>query len=390
MALVGEEKRRLRFDLTDDQELFRSTGSKFLHHEFPRGRIRQIADGETSCFDKDTWTRCADLGWAAMFGPEELGGGSISHNAIEDLVIIAEEAGRVLAPLPIPGVNLAVAALSECENDERAETLLRPLMEGKVTAAWAYEEPDGRWQPSDVATTVEVDEEWVVVKGRKTLVQYGADVDYFLVTGRTGSGLTQVIVPADCPRVSVRRLRSLDLLHDYARVDFDAVQLPVSSIVGEIGGAGGQVTRQFHLYAALQCAETVGGLQEVFDFTVEYARNRYAFGRPIGSFQALKHRIADVLSWLELCNGAAEAVAAETDENKVAITTSAAMAYIGTYGPQILQDCTQIHGGIGLTWEHDLHLYLRRATSNRSILGTPDEHKEWLCAHLERLYDAAS
>jgi alkylation response protein AidB-like acyl-CoA dehydrogenase len=263
-------------------------------------------------------------------------------------------------------------------------------MEGKITAAWAYEEPDSRWQPSDLATTVEADEEWVAVNGRKTLVQYGADVDYFLVTGRTGSGFTQVLIPSGHPGVSVRRLRSLDLLHDYAQVDLDRAQVPMSFIVGEIGGAGGQVARQLHLYAALQCAETVGGLQEVFDFTVEYARNRYAFGRPIGSFQALKHRIADVLSWLESCNGAAEAVASETDENKLATTTSAAMAYIGTYGPQILQDCTQIHGGIGLTWEHDLHLYLRRATSNRGILGTPDEHKEWLCAHLEKLYGAAS
>ncbi len=380
----------MRFDLSDDQEFFRSTGVKFLQRWFPRSRIRQIADGQMNRFDKDMWSRCAELGWAAMFGPEALGGGSISGSAIEDIAIIAEEAGRVLAPLPILGVNVAVSALAEAEGGQQAETILRPLMEGKVTAAWAYEEPDGRWHPGDLATTAEVDGEWVVVSGRKTLVQYGADVDYFLVTGKTGSRLTQLMIPSDCLQVSVRRMRSLDLLHDYAQVDFDGTQVPMSSVVGEIGGAGGQVARQFHLCAALQCAETVGGLQEVFDFTVEYARSRYAFGRPIGSFQALKHRIADMLTWLESCNGAAEAVASQTDENKVATTTSAAMAYIGTYGPQILQECTQIHGGIGLTWEHDLHLYLRRATSNRGILGTPDQHKEWLCAHLEELYDAAS
>jgi alkylation response protein AidB-like acyl-CoA dehydrogenase len=387
---MDEEKRRLRFDLSDDQELFRSTAVRFLQREFPRSRIRQIADGSANRFDKNMWSQCAELGWAAMFGPQALGGGSISGNAIEDIAIIAEEAGRVLAPLPILGVNLAVLALTGETGGQDAETILRPLMEGKITAAWAYEEPEGRWHPSDLATTVEVDGDGVVVTGRKTLVQYGADVDYFLVTGRTGLGLTQLLIPSDCQRVSVRRLRSLDLLHEYAQVDFAGTQVPMSSVVGKIGGAGGQVATQFQACAALQCAETVGGLQEVFDLTVEYARSRYAFGRPIGSFQALKHRIADMLSWLESCNGAAEAVASQTEEDKAAMTTSAAMAYIGMYGPQILQDCTQIHGGIGLTWDHDLHLYLRRATSNRGILGTPDQHKEWLCAHLEDLYGAAS
>lgn len=388
--LGATRRANLRFELSEDQELFRATGEKFLGREYPQSRIRQLAESEGSGFEKSVWRRCAELGWASMFGPDSLGGGSISGNAVEDMCLIAEEAGRVLAPLPIAGVNVVVAALAEGAAGEDALALLEPLMRGEVTAAWAYEEPDGRWRPDALLASADLDGHTVTLTGRKTLVQYGADVDFLLVTARTGRGLTQVVVPCDSAGVSVTRLVSLDLLHEYAVVAFDGVRVPSTWLVDGVGAADEQIYRQFCLFAALQCAETVGGMAKAFETTLEYAQSRYAFGRPIGSFQALKHRIADMLTWLESCRGAAEAAATLAGTSSWLMTTTVAIAYIGTFGTQVLQECTQVHGGIGLTWEHDLHLFLRRVSSNRSVLGTPEEHKEALCAQLEAAYYPAS
>ena len=379
----------LRFALSDDQEFFRSTAAKFLAREFSRSTIREIVDGGSSCLDKNVWMQCAELGWSSMFAPEALGGGSISGNALEDMAIVAEEAGRVLAPLPLLGVNLAVMALSEAGGDQLRATL-ESLTTGQAIAAWALEEPEGRWHPDDLATTAEVDRGHVIVTGRKSLVQYGAEADYLLLTCRTGARLTQLLIPSASPGVTVKPLRSLDLLHSYAEIDLNAAVVPLSSVVGEVGEAAREVARQLHYWTALQSAETIGAMQQAFDFTVEYTRNRYAFGRPIGSFQAVKHRIADMLTSLELCKGTAEALTEQNDERSIATAISTAKAYIGDYGPCFLQECTQILGGIGLTWEHDAHRYLRRVTSNRAVGGTPEQHKERLCALLEELYYAPS
>jgi alkylation response protein AidB-like acyl-CoA dehydrogenase len=148
-------------------------------------------------------------------------------------------------------------------------------------------------------------------------------------------------------------------------------------VLGE-GDAAGEVEHQLQTAVVLQCAEMAGAIDRAFEFTVEYASDRYSFGRPLSSYQALKHRFADMKLWLEASHASADAAARSVDAGSASAPEliSVAKAYIGERGPAILQDCVQLHGGIGVTWDHDLHLYLRRVVVDRSQMGTPREHRE--------------
>jgi alkylation response protein AidB-like acyl-CoA dehydrogenase len=164
----------------------------------------------------------------------------------------------------------------------------------------------------------------------------------------------------------------------FASVHLEGVRVSSDRIVGDIGAAAGAVERQLHLAIALQCAETVGALDRVLAFTLEYLADRSSFGRPLASYQAIKHRIADMKMWIEASHGVtALAVQAVQDDDAEAVEiVSAAASYLGDHASEILHECTQLHGGIGVTWEHDLHLYLRRVTLDRNLFGTPAQHRE--------------
>jgi alkylation response protein AidB-like acyl-CoA dehydrogenase len=193
-----------------------------------------------------------------------------------------------------------------------------------------------------------------------------------------------VLVPAETDGVTVTRGRSIDLVRRFGSIAFDDARVPLSAVVGDIGGAGDAVERQLQIALALQCAETVGAADRVFEFTIEYAQDRYAFGRPIASFQALKHRIADMLMWLEFSKAISDAAARAVDRDEdAARLVSVAKAYVGDRCLDLIDDCVQINGGIGVTWEHDIHIYSRRAAVNRAVFGSPEEHRERIAALLE-------
>ena len=186
-------------------------------------------------------------------------------------------------------------------------------------------------------------------------------------------------MPAGDRRAStVTRGRSLDLTRRFGSIAFDGVRLPLDAIVGSAGGADDQVEHQLELALALQCAETVGAADRVFEFTVEYAQDRYAFGRPIASFQALKHRIADMLVYVEFSKAITDGVARRSTRGDAdaARLASVAKAYVADRCLDVIDDCVQINGGIGVTWEHDIHLYSRRVAVNRAVYGSPEQHKE--------------
>jgi alkylation response protein AidB-like acyl-CoA dehydrogenase len=217
-----------------------------------------------------------------------------------------------------------------------------------------------------------------VVRGTKFPVEAAGQADHFLVTARTGDGLSQLLVPAETAGVTVKPMESLDLVRRFSELRFDDVHLPGSALVGEIGGAADDVERQLQVALVLQCAETVGVVERVFEFTLEYMFDRFSFGRPLASYQALKHRVADMKLWLEASHAtataAARAVQARADD--ASELASAAKSYIADHATAIIQECVQMHGGMGVTWEHDIHLYLRRATVNQLQYGTPGEHRE--------------
>ena len=195
-------------------------------------------------------------------------------------------------------------------------------------------------------------------------------------------GTTQVLVPAAATGLTVSPMQTIDLTRRFSAVTFDDVRVPADAVVGATGEASADVDRQFQVFLVILNAESVGAMQAGFDMTVEWAFDRYSFGRPLASYQALKHRFADMMSWLEASHAisAAACAAAQEGSDGAAELVSAAKAYIGQYGAELLQDCVQMHGGIGVTFEHDLHLYLRRLIVDRALAGTPADHRQRIAA----------
>jgi alkylation response protein AidB-like acyl-CoA dehydrogenase len=382
----------MQLDLTTDQEFFRDTTARFLREQVPVGEVRRLRD-DPAGFDTDYWRRGADLGWTSLLVSEEHGGGSISGDGLIDLTLVAHEFGQHAAPGPLTPTNVVAATLSDTSADGQADPtagLLAGLLAGTSIASWAYGEPRPNDRLGDLATEIRVDGSHVVLDGVKRPVESANESSHLLVTGRTGDGITQVLVPTDTAGVSVDTMHSVDLTRRFSEVRFAAVRVPIDSVIGEIGGAADQVERQLHLAAVIACAESVGAMDVAFDMTVEWAFDRYAFGRPLASYQELKHRFADMKAWLEASHAVSDAaaIAVATGAPDADELVSAAKAFIGAYGAELMQDCVQIHGGIGLTFEHDLHLYLRRHTIDRSLHGTPAEHRQRITAIVDRKHVA--
>jgi len=375
--------------LSSDQELFRETTAKLLDELVPVGELRRLRDDPVG-FDVAYWRRGAELGWSSLLVGEEHGGGSISDHGLVDLTLVAHEFGRHAAPGPLAVTNVVVATLSEVGGDEH-EAVLGDLLSGESIATWCLSEPPPGDGLGAVSLEARVEGDELVLNGSKRPVESGAKADYLLVTGRTGAGLTQVLVPAGTAGVSIAPMQSVDLTRRFSVLSFDDVRVPLlGGLVGEVGAAGEQVERQLDRVLAISNAESVGAMQTAFEMTVEWAFDRYSFGRPLASYQELKHRFADMKTWLEASHAVSDAATAAVanGSDEAAELLSAAKSFIGDYGAELMQDCVQIHGGIGVTFEHDVHLYLRRHTANRALYGTPADHRQRLADMTEKSKEA--
>jgi alkylation response protein AidB-like acyl-CoA dehydrogenase len=376
-------------ELTPDQEFFRSTTAKFLGEYVPVAELRRLRDHPVG-FDDDYWRRGADLGWTSLLVSEDHGGGTISGDGLVDLTLVAHEFGRHAAPGPLASANVVAAALSAAGGDAHAE-VLADVLSGASIATWCLGEPPPNDRLGRVGLEVRVDGTDVVLNGVKRPVESGGRADHLLVTGRTGVGLTQVLIPTDTAGITITPMRSVDQTRRFSVVTFDDVRVPTDAVIGTVGQAADQVERQLQVAIAVLDAEAVGAMQAGFDMTVEWAFNRYSFGRPLASYQALKHRFADMKAWLEashaISDSAAAAVSAGSAEAGELV--SVAKAFIGDYGAELLQDCVQLHGGIGVTYDHDLHLFLRRLTVNRALCGTPAEHRQRVTDLMEQREEPA-
>jgi alkylation response protein AidB-like acyl-CoA dehydrogenase len=378
----------VELQLSAEQEIFGDTTRKFLDEHMPVAGLRALRH-DPAGFPPDYWRRGAGLGWTALLVSEQDGGGAISARPLEDLAIVAYEFGRHAAPGPLASTNIVAGALSRSGSPEQRAATLPGLLAGELVGTWCFAEP----RPNDAlgsVTTQATISAGVRLSGVKAPVEAGAQAAQFLVTARSGGGLTQLLVPADAPGVTVTAMQSIDLTRRFAAVRFDDVELPPSAVVGEAGGAGSDVDWQLRVAVALTLAEMVGAMDRAFEITVQWAFDRYSFGRPLASYQELKHRFADMKMWLEashaIADGAVRAVAQGAPDAWELL--SAGKAYVGHYGIELIQDCVQMHGGIGVTFEHDMHLYLRRATLGSRLYGSVAEHRERLTAALEAQVEA--
>jgi alkylation response protein AidB-like acyl-CoA dehydrogenase len=366
----------IQLDLTEDQALFHETTARFIETELPRARTRAWHERETG-FDPSWLARSAELGWFSLLVPEADGGGSVSGNPLADAALVAEELGRQVQPGPFVPMNVALAVIARHGSDERRATLLPAALAGQEVVAWAAADERGAWDLGAGVTITPADDEFRV-SGRRGQVQEAGQADWLLVAATLDAEPVQVLVPRTAAGVTLEPLATLDLARRMADVHLDGVAVPADALVG----GGPEALERMHRQAAVLAAvETVGAMDALFTMTVAYAKERVAFGRPIGSFQALKHLMADLALSLEAAKAAAtaavESVGRERDD--AAEVAGMAAAAVGEAGNELAQQCLQIHGGIGYTWEHDLHLLMRRIQTNSVLYGTPTWHREQVC-----------
>ncbi|MBC6463504.1 acyl-CoA dehydrogenase family protein [Actinomadura sp. HBU206391] len=368
--------------VTEEHRALRATLRRFFAATSPSVEVRRLmatADG----YDPAVWARMGgELGLQAMAIPEEYGGAGFGHR---ELAIVLEEMGRVLLCAPyLASAVLAAGALLTTGDETAKRDLLPGIAAGTTIATLAWVEDDGRWEPDRVATaasaSVAAGGGWRL-DGVKSFVLDGRIADLVLVAARAPAGLSLFAVDGRAPGLVRTGLPTLDQTRKLARLRFTGVP---ARLVGAEGGAGPALRATLDRAAVALAAEQLGGAQRVLDMSVEYAKVRRQFGRPIGAFQAVKHKCADMLVAVESARSAvmyASAVA-DDDPRELAAVAGPAKAYCSEAYREAAAENIQIHGGVGFTWEHDAHLYFKRATSARLLLGDPDHHRELLARRI--------
>jgi alkylation response protein AidB-like acyl-CoA dehydrogenase len=367
-------------DLTDDQDLLVQTATRFIENELPMTTVRELIDDPMGC-SREVVGKVGELGWFALLVPEELGGGSVSGRGLCDAALLAELHGRHVLPGPFLTMNVVADALARWGSKEHQAEVLPAIRAGEAVATWAVADEHGTtWDGSGVHVVNAAG--GFHLEGTSGFVPDAASADWLLVSARTGGSTSQFLLPRDTAGMTIIPLQSFDLARRMAKVRFDGVTVPEHALVGDSGGGAAAIAHQLSVALALQCAETAGLVDALFSMTVQYAKDRTAFGRPIGSFQALKHLMADQAVFVETCKAGAVAAAraVQAGAPDVDEVTSIVKAYMGDVAVDVAQECLQIHGGIGYTWEYNLHLFLRRVSSNTALYGTPAWHRQRICS----------
>ncbi|MGX9883333.1 acyl-CoA dehydrogenase family protein [Streptomyces sp. NPDC002276] len=370
-------------DLTfsEEQDELRKVVRSFLSRHSTEADVRRLA-ADPRGYDAVVWRRLAtEIGLQGLAVPEEYGGSGFGY---VDLGVVFEEAGRALLCAPyFATVALAAEALLRCDDEAARAELLPGIATGRTVATLALTEEDGRWDASGIRlNALEGPAGWRLT-GTKTYVPDGHIADLILVAARTPAGISLFAVEAaDAPGLTRAPLPTLDQTRKQARITFTDTP---ARLLGTDGTAWPVLERTLATASVLLAAEQVGGAAADLDMAVAYARIREQYGRPIGSFQGIKHKCADMLVEIESARSAAYAglwALDAGDAKEIAVTAAVAQAYCAETFTRVAADTIQVHGGIGFTWEHPAHLHLKRAKSSEVLLGTPAYHRELLAARL--------
>jgi alkylation response protein AidB-like acyl-CoA dehydrogenase len=349
------------FDLTDEQQAIKSTAHDFLASRFKSERMREIAASESG-FDEAGWKEMAELGWAGLALPEEWGGQGLGT---VELAILFEEMGYALAPSPLLSNTIVGLALAAGGSDEQKERWLRPLAEGSLRGTPALIDADGSAEPMVFSMSA-----GDVLGGEKTLVLDAGSADFFLVATADGG---RHIVEKGAEGLTVVAEESIDPTRRLFTIRFDGVRPEAT-----LPGSGEDYHPVFHRACVALAAESTGIAQRALEMSVAYAKDRQQFGRPIGAYQAVSHRCAQMLLETENSRSAVygAAWAADAEPESLPLAASMAKAYSSDAGWRVPDAAIQVHGGIGFTWEHDLHFFLKRGRANAAMFGDAKWHRE--------------
>jgi len=356
------------FDLTDEQQAIKSTARDFLASRFKSERMREIAAGDDG-FDPDGWKQMAELGWPGLALPEEWGG---QGRGIVDLAVLFEEMGYALAPSPLFSNTIVGLALSLCGSDDQRERYLRPLAEGERRGTPALWDAGSSVAPGTFTLEAKADGDGVVLDGEKTLVMDAASADFFLVATSDGR---RHLVDGGAEGVTVTPEEGIDPTRRFSSVRFDGVRVAAADT---LPAEAHEYFPVLHRVCVALSAESTGIAQRTMEMAVEYAKDRQQFGRPIGAYQAVSHRCAQMLLETENARSAVygAAWAADAEPESLPLAASMAKAYASDAGWRVPDASIQVHGGIGFTWEHDLHFFLKRGRSNAALFGDAKWHRE--------------
>jgi len=369
------------FGFNDEQEMLRATARKFLENEctsdFVRARMAEPA-GLTDEF----WAKLAEQGWLGLVYPEEHGGSGLGF---VDLTVLMEEMGRAVMPGPFfSTVLLGGLAILEAGSAAQQKEWLPRITGGTARATLAWTEPSARWDAAGVTTTATAAGGGFRLTGTKLFVLDAHLADVLVVVartregGRSEEGLSLFLVPKGAGGLEVKLLPTMDQTRKLCEVSLTDVAVGADAMLGARDGGWAPLSRVVERATVALCAEMCGGAQRVLDMTTEYAKIRIAFGRPIGSYQGVKHRAADMLVDVENAKSLTYYAAWAVDENApdAALAASMAKAYVSDAYRKVAGAGIQLHGGIGFTWEHDLHLYFKRAKSSEFTFGDATFHRE--------------
>jgi alkylation response protein AidB-like acyl-CoA dehydrogenase len=369
----------VNFAFSEEQEELRRITRQFLESKSPETEVRRLME-TTEGYDPAVWSQMAnELGLQSLVIPEEYGGQGFTY---VELTVVLEEMGRALLAAPFYStVVLATNAVLHSGDEAAKKEILPGIASGETIATLALTEPNGKWDLSGVeATATKSGDAWTI-DGTKMFVLDGHVADVIIVAARTGAGLSLFKVDGDAAGLTRTPLATMDQTRKQAKLEFSGVP---ATLIGTDGGAEEVLGRVLDLAVVALAAEQVGGAQKVLDMSVEYAKDRVQFGRPIGSFQAIKHKCADMLLEVESAKSAAYYAAwcAAELNDELPEVACLAKAYCSEAYFHSAAENIQIHGGIGFTWEHPAHLYFKRAKSSELLFGDPTYHRELLAQRL--------
>jgi alkylation response protein AidB-like acyl-CoA dehydrogenase len=373
------------FAFSEEQEMLRSSTRDFLAKQCSSKVVRKLMEAPEP-YDDGLWRKIADLGWTALGIPEQYGG----VGTFLDLIVVLEEAGRALLPGPFfATMGLAVPALIEAGTEAQKKEVLSAIAQGSARATLAFTEPSGGWDAGSVTLSAKPSGGGWQLDGVKLFVPDAEAADYIVVAARTRGegedGISLFLVKGRPAGMTVTPLKTLDMTRRWSEVRFDGVKLAADSLMGPADKAWPNLKRALDWATAAICAEMIGGTQKVLETSTEYAKTRHQFGKPIGIYQAVSHKLADMLVLSESGRSATyyAAWAVEADAADRSLASSMAKAYVSDAYRKVAGDGIQVHGGIGFTWEHDMHLYFKRAKSSEVTLGDATYHRELVAQSLD-------
>jgi alkylation response protein AidB-like acyl-CoA dehydrogenase len=369
----------VNFAFSEEQEELRRTVRSFLEGKSASADVRRLME-TVEGYDPAVWKQMGEqLGLQGLAIPEEFGGSGFSY---VELVVVLEEMGRALLCAPyFSTVALAANTLLQSGDDAAKKEHLPGIASGATIATLAFTEPAGRWDEEGITMQATKSGDGWSLTGEKMFVLDGHVADLVLVAARTDAGVSLFAVEGGASGLTRTPLTTMDQTRKQARLTFEGVP---AKVIGTEGEGWSVLSRVLDLAAVALAAEQVGGAQKVLEMSVEYAKVRVQFGRPIGSFQAIKHKCADMLLEVESAKSAAYYAgwcAAELND-ELPVVASLAKAYCSEAYFHAAAENIQIHGGIGFTWEHDAHLYFKRAKSSELLFGDPTYHRELLAQRI--------